>query len=297
MRRSSAVLAIIVVVLAFSATFIVFANKIAELGIERIDPFVDLLEESEDLDTRIVDVQNRLSRFPQERAQNLRMRMELIKEFKQLEQAPGVSSGTNSDISFRLNLLQENLNKMEEEVKGMDKGEVLLRLELEYLSKRRDDIAEERDRTRELVLSRDSHPGPDGNGGSEVGLSASDLLIATGVTRFGVLIIAVYLVQILINLYRLTPELQRTIVRMPTDYCCPIRTQGAWRPCTRRSSRTSTMEGCPGPWRKMLRRALRARCNGTGPAMVVQDTGTNHNRSRIIMMGSIVELGPQPRVS
>ena len=86
--------------------------------------------------------------------------------------------------------------------KRMDEEEELLRSELAYLEQRREKIADERNEARKLVLSGDASPGSSGIEGSEDDLTASDLLIATGVTRFGVLIIAVYLVQILINLYR-----------------------------------------------------------------------------------------------
>ena len=59
-----------------------------------------------------------------------------------------------------------------------------------------------KDEARNLLLKQmlesQSGAGQDG----EDDWTISTLLVATGLTRFGVLILAIYLVQILINLYR-----------------------------------------------------------------------------------------------
>ena len=202
MRRSSAVLAIIVVVLTFSATFIVVANKIAETGIVRIDPFTDLIDESNDIRHRIVNAQDKLLQLTEMGLRLLPTITALNKEIEQLEQKMVTSFPADSNDVAELASLSSTLNHHNAQIERMRKDEAFLRSELTYLEQRRKDIAKERMGARTLVLSRDASPKPKGNAELDENLSAFDLLIATGVTRFGVLIIAVYLVQILINLYR-----------------------------------------------------------------------------------------------
>lgn len=206
MRRSSAVLAIIVVVLVFTAAFIVLANKIAEIGIVRIDPYVDLVEEGDEINREIDAIQTRLSRSFTDSSTNPEFILQLNGDILQLEKEIETQPEPPPEMVSQLNRLKATLGELRDremrERQALEMEKSMLRQDLEYLSNRREDVAEERDKARGRVLSQELKSGSDGNEGPKSDLTASDLLIATGVTRFGVLIISVYLVQILITLYR-----------------------------------------------------------------------------------------------
>ena len=105
MHRASAVLALIVVVLVSAAYFFYSAGDIAKSEIARIDPYTDLINESQDIGNRIGGVRSQLVRFSEMRIPNLERTMALsdrIEKLKETMESASQADSDDPDLLFRL---------------------------------------------------------------------------------------------------------------------------------------------------------------------------------------------------
>ena len=181
--RANLVLAMVVGILSLASLFIVFANKIAELGIVRIDPFVEIVQEHNDTREKLGNSQNNLLHVDRRIADITLQQNELAKEINSSE------DGASVDSMRTLERLSRDAMSMKAQSRSLSTQIGILSKRLEYLDK-------EKSTARASLLAHDANNDP---GNDPV---ITDRLIATSVTRFGVLIVAIYLVQILIDLYR-----------------------------------------------------------------------------------------------
>ena len=167
-HRANTVLVIIVAVLLFTAVFIIFAGQISKWGTTPI---------------------NHLSNMITERNQfgfdnnNLRSQ---IKDINKL-----ISKAQNN---------QSQQGEFQEDLKNYEIEKEEINTQIRTLEGKQQNLDDNIQRIRESLIVGESD--------SEANQNQSDkniftqLLLAAGITRFGVVIIAIYLVQILSNLYR-----------------------------------------------------------------------------------------------
>ncbi len=179
---SNIILLGIVLLLVFAALFIIFAGEITRLGANIRDP----ITMAEELNIRLgnniitsrrrtIEIQGEITEIDEKIKTSI---LELASTEKNQEKR-NIESGV-IDLRKRLAELNEEYFNLEE-----DFG----RLETDYRSSNK----ELTDMRRALFeFQSGDKPQP----------VDENLLVATAVTRFGVLVIAIYLVQILINLYR-----------------------------------------------------------------------------------------------
>ena len=161
-RRARSVLTLIIVVLIFTAVFIIFAGKIARIGVTNVDHVAAMVLEREELEKRLTPIFEELS-------ERVRMESQLVK--------PGrAESGLNPVIVDLAATRDGLLNR----IANYDR-EIL--------------------RVRTTLATREA---ADSDLGEEGATTTTDprLVVASTVTRIGVMVIAIYLVQILLNLYR-----------------------------------------------------------------------------------------------
>ena len=201
--RATTVLFVIILVLVFTAAFIIFAGKIAELGVVRMDPFSDLKTDRAELEDEISSVLEELRTVneslyqAQERAATLEQRVKEMERLESINQSP--------EKRFPIGMLQEDQAMYNVALFEGKRYEALgnqLALKLENLLKRQEKLDDELQNARMAMLTTITQSGSDSGQGMLNSITDPKLLLATGITRFGVLIIAIYLVQILINLYR-----------------------------------------------------------------------------------------------
>ena len=195
MRRATTVLIIVIAVLVFTAAFIVFAGKIAQIGVSPIDPMAEMKSDRQDVEQRILLLNEKIE---QEIASLSRFRAELSildgpKANMELKSNDREDTKSNDEIDFRIADLRARIAER-------DAASELSTRELEQMLDRRKLFDDEIRLSRSVLLG--------GTAGADEGnvlfetFADPKLVVAAGLTRLGVLIVAIYLVQILINLYR-----------------------------------------------------------------------------------------------
>ena len=171
MRTARAVLICIVLVLAFAAFVVIFAGQIAEFGTVRIAPYLDFLEERNNREGEIRRYEGRLD--------NLNRQVTTIKN--RLESGRFRRDGEKAQMErivenylAQIPLLSDRIKKKRSELSELNHEVYRSRIQI-------------------IKKMGDNNNSLDFN---------SNLIVATGITRFGIVIIAIYLVQILIHLYR-----------------------------------------------------------------------------------------------
>ena len=192
MHRATGILYVIVAVLIVTALFIAFAGKIAEIGINRFDPLAELNAER-------VDVHGKLVRLRAEQAQIEHRRKMLSVQLAQTQTELGEYDSENqgainftkiriAEIEGDLSSLEIRKSQIPEEIKTMETRLASLHLRI--------------DQARSSVLNAMIGKGTDRNKGGLESITDTELLVAASLTRVGVLVVAIYLVQILVQLYR-----------------------------------------------------------------------------------------------
>ena len=166
MDRAVDVLMIIVVILIFTALFIIFAAKVAKLGIVPVDHLSNTVEEREEL----IDEQAHLT------DQLLDLAYDLSRSARSVNNGVNTSNQQN-DYKVTIAVIENRIDFLNESVENLDDAILEFRKDL---------------------LADQSNFGI----GEATENIFTKLTVTTGITRFGVSIIAVYLVQILLNLYR-----------------------------------------------------------------------------------------------
>ncbi|WNK00064.1 hypothetical protein L2D14_01230 [Thalassospiraceae bacterium LMO-JJ14] len=226
MRSANGVLIIIVLVLVLSALFIVFAGYISRLGAQGLTTINNLTNERSNIETE-------LTRLDED--------MELAAgDIKRIEGILARTSERNTDrLDSTLNsrdddILREILSRhrsnrfgavgrepgTERPLTSIDaialKERLATRLDnFKSLKKRKETDLTGVNALLTAHRSVGAEDGDAGNGNGQQGDSGTgvtvngltSILVAEGITRFGVLAIAIYLVQILINLYRYNTRL------------------------------------------------------------------------------------------
>lgn len=189
LKRSDIVLWIIISVLIFSAVFIVFAGAIAEFGTSRVDYLADVRAQKKELQNRLSEAKSTLT--------------SLDEELEEPNAALFLARKAKEDNS-QSQLTPEKLAEYEAKTLSIEAQKLIVKEEIVISNARINLLNEELSNIRGQMLSKQTSPG-----NNQQGVVAFDqnLLIAAGVTRFGVLIIGIYLVQILIGLYRYNTRL------------------------------------------------------------------------------------------
>ena len=192
MQRANVVLWIIVAVLLFTAVFIVFAGKISELGTAKISPLSDMTADRDGLQDGLQILQGEVEDLENELAREKRKEKESNLKLREID---GLSAEERGALLVESETARGEIIRIES-LKKLKSDHI--RIERERLNHF---DAEVRNAREELLLPN-ANVGAEDAPGTLGSLVDPRLLLATGITRFGVLIIAIYLVQILINLYR-----------------------------------------------------------------------------------------------
>ena len=200
--RAAGVLVTIILVLVFTAAFIIFAGKIAELGAVRMDPFGDLQNERADLQDEISSVRANLSNVREEMRHAQTEAARLGRELTNAEELKSGAADEIPEVSFRVTRIQEELDAVGIALEALATDIGRYEQEHDNLLRRQSELDQEQQEARSQMLAAITDSGANSGQGMLNSVTDPRLLVATGITRFGVLIIAIYLVQILINLYR-----------------------------------------------------------------------------------------------
>lgn len=171
------ILLVIVAVLLGSAVFIVFAGDIASKDTQSVSP-------EQNLSASIDRIESTISSLDKEEATIL-AKLEMLSVggvFDQSTTAREIREQREESESYLRSVLKSNEEKKER------------------LSARLQQDVKTLDTVRLESSKSTGNNGKDG--GSIDAITATNLLVAAGITRFGVLAISIYLVQILVHLYR-----------------------------------------------------------------------------------------------
>jgi hypothetical protein len=177
--------------------------NITESGTKR-DVIADMQQEKQTLLEKIETIIQKESEFQSE---NRDIASSLKRSVEQLTQTAKTTTNNNLDISSTFGKIEQEFAGLDRYIKEYDLVVETLKKELERLSPKLDEV-----RAASIKSGADREvTGPRTNAFTD-----PNLLVAAGVTRFGVLIISIYLVQILINLYRYNTRLA-TFYRAQAD--------------------------------------------------------------------------------
>lgn len=179
-NRATVVLILIVCILLVAGAFIVFAGKIAEIGAARIDPFGNIGSQREQIEANIQAVLDRIHEQLEQEEKKVQNRDDGAEDGeKSNAQGQGVipPEAENLEQSSQVALWTSELNHLRERQRRLD-----------------EDYSAMQNTWTSAVLAR--------GGGLLESISDPKLLLAEGLTRLGVLVVSIYLVQILISLYR-----------------------------------------------------------------------------------------------
>ncbi len=168
LNRARRILLIIILVLLSAALFVVFAEKILALGAVQADPIAKMESERDVAHDRIWEINRNLEKLEDEQQSDMLLSPEVQPSARQLYN-----------------------DTRERELASLAK-------ENDRLDRLEDKILAARERVHEAIVTLGSAGGA---GGLEF-LVDPRLIAAAVVTRLGVALIAVYLVQVLLNLYR-----------------------------------------------------------------------------------------------
>jgi len=211
LRKADLVTAMIVFVLAFAAGFIIFAGWIAEIGVTKTDPLAELVASRQRLEQNYEAAERRLAALREQYADLEGGIKKLDLSVKELQNIINNVS-INSDLSevekeVEIDLVTKDLGSLLEERALMSARENRLKSEFEdvtaklvRLNDRIVDVARQEAVIREKIVSAQALAAAE-SGRIET-FADPRLLLATGLTRLGILIIAIFLVQILVKLYR-----------------------------------------------------------------------------------------------
>ena len=195
MKRATTVLFVVIAVLVFTAVFIVFAGKIAQIGVSPIDPMAEMKSDREDVEERIL--------FLREEIENNNTWLSRLRAELNMIDAPKAAVALQSDRGGDAELDNEEdfrISELQARIAERNAANELSAKELEKMFDRRKLLDGEIRSSRSVLLGGISGVG-EGSGFLET-FADPKLVLAAGLTRLGVLIVAIYLVQILINLYR-----------------------------------------------------------------------------------------------
>ena len=179
-EKAESALWVMIVVLTFTAVFMIFAGRISEIGVVTPDHLALMVRERAEIQGKIDRLNRELGNWTQQFSMNLKSLQSTERDERQ-----------KKDSDFMERTFEKTLGLMWERLREYDK---------------------QISTARTAILT--SRPGRGGNSnGLNVTESGTDqqLLIASTVTRLGVAVIAIYLVQILLSLYRYN-------TRMAADY-------------------------------------------------------------------------------
>lgn len=180
-EKAESALWVMIVVLTFTAVFMIFAGRISEIGVVTPDHLALMVRERAEIQGKIDQLNQELGHWAERFSMNL----------KSPQSDEDVNTPSKEAEGFITKTFEEPLGLMWERLREYDK---------------------QISTARTAILT--SRPGSSGNSnGLNVAESGTDqqLLIASTVTRLGVAVIAIYLVQILLSLYRYN-------TRMAADY-------------------------------------------------------------------------------
>ena len=175
MNRATVVLLIIISVLVVTGVFIVFAGKIAGIGASGVDLMADMKRDRDAIEEEIKELEREIEFEESERLSQKapdESREEYVTDRAVSSVGiPVVSASVARGL--RHARLTDELRKVNTEIRS----------------------------SRETLLNSGVGEGMNGAGMLE-SIADPKLLLAAGLTRLGVLVVAIYLVQILVNLYR-----------------------------------------------------------------------------------------------
>ena len=187
MEKAGSVLWVIIVVLMFTAVFIIFAGRISEIGVVETDHLAHMVAERAEIEDQIERLDEEIDRSDRQvemMVGRIRLERDDQKEFERL-----------SDV---LKHLETRARSVAERRKGPQSR--VETYDTQIWS------------ARNLALERGRVGSGESKGQTKTETNtASGLLVASTVTRLGVAIVAIYLVQILLSLYRYN-------TRMAADY-------------------------------------------------------------------------------
>ena len=193
MGKARSILAIIILVLISAALFIVFAEKILALGTAQITPLIDWQREREEHMSIISGLQNEITGISSTLS-NLNIRLKVTLE--RIKKGPPIFEGEDAEIpGFSEIDLQIDIAKQEASLNQR-------RDQLKYYEDRLRALDTKIDDARKEIQSVIVGGRKDGGPGALQSLTDTRLLIAAVVARLGVAVLAIYLVQMLMHLYR-----------------------------------------------------------------------------------------------
>jgi hypothetical protein len=184
------ILSFIVVVLVVAAIFIVFAGEIASRDTQSLSLMQTTLDKRQKMNSEIDKLEEELSEVSADLANQNKKADSLIDKINLLS----VKSDLSDSESLKLKELNDDLNELL--AKNTKKTAIKNLIESKKMRKY-DDLK----RYDELLTSLKNKAIESGEAKFDT-VTGANLLIAAGITRFGVLAITIYLVQILLNLYR-----------------------------------------------------------------------------------------------
>ena len=173
-KQATYVLWIIITVLLFTAVFVVFAGQISGWGTKPINHLSNMIAERDEFRDRIQSLTNQFDNFNSEIIE-IDFRLEDEKNTQQ-------NRATRAELE-RLYSLRDNIDD-----------------QIQRLLKQEDTLDEKIQALRISLVEKEGDSNSDQPNSDQN--FVSQLLLAAGITRFGVVIISIYLVQILSNLYR-----------------------------------------------------------------------------------------------
>ena len=201
MHRATGILYVIIAVLIVTALFIVFAGKIAEIGINRFDPLAELNAERTDL-------QERVSWLRDEQVSVELQAVVLTRQLADIKSKVARLPIDHDDFTgFLLQSMDEQTANLQGGLKSVEVRKSQVPLEIGLIENRLVSLDNAIDRARSDVLSAMIGKVTDRNKGGLESITDTELLVAASLTRVGVLVVAIYLVQILVQLYRYNTRL------------------------------------------------------------------------------------------
>ena len=201
MHRATGILYVIIAVLIITALFIVFAGKIAEIGINRFDPLAELNAERTDLRERIRWLRDEQVSVEHQAVVLTRQLADIKSELSRLP----IDHDDFTD--YLLQSMDERTTNLQGGLKSIEIRKSQVPSEIRLIENRLRSLDGAIDKARSDVLDAMIGKVTDRNKGGLESITDTELLVAASLTRVGVLVVAIYLVQILVQLYRYNTRL------------------------------------------------------------------------------------------
>ena len=184
--RATTVLFVIILVLVFTAAFIISAGKIAELGVVRMDPFSDLKNDRAELEDEISSVREELRTVKESLYQAQEREATLGERLKEVEKRESMPQ--SSEEQFPIGMFREDrgmYNSAFYEGKKYEALRIQLDLKLENLLTRQGKLDDELQNARMEMLTAITQSGSNSGQGMLNSITDPKLLLATGIIAPG----------------------------------------------------------------------------------------------------------------